>query len=139
MQRLAFSPADVAGREYTIKLMHQAGLETRIDPAGNIIGRKEGSGPGLPAIALGSHIDTVPNGGKFDGALGVVGAIEVLYTLNGYGVSLRHPIEVLAFTDEEGTRFHRWLFGSRAIAGLLEPGDLTVTDDERGRYRQPPG
>jgi acetylornithine deacetylase/succinyl-diaminopimelate desuccinylase-like protein len=56
--------------------MHQAGLETRIDPAGNIIGRKAGSGPGLPAIALGSHIDTVPNGGKFDGALGVMGAIE---------------------------------------------------------------
>jgi len=130
MQRLAFSPDDIAGREYTIKLMHQAGLETRIDPAGNIIGRKEGTGPGLAAVALGSHIDTVPNGGKYDGALGVMGAIEVVRTLTDQGVSLRHPIEVLVFTNEEGTGFHRWLFGSRAMAGLLEPEDLIVTDDE---------
>jgi N-carbamoyl-L-amino-acid hydrolase len=130
MQRLAFSTADVAGREYTVKLMHQAGLETRIDPAGNIIGRKEGCDPGLPAIALGSHIDTVPNGGKYDGALGVMGAIEAVQTLADHDVLLRHPIEVLVFTNEEGTRFHRWLFGSRAMAGLLEPEDLTVTDDE---------
>ena len=130
MQRLAFSPADVAGREYTIKLMHQAGLETRIDPAGNIIGHRAGVEPGLPTIALGSHIDTVPNGGKYDGALGVMGAIEVIQTLADHDASLRHPIEVLVFTNEEGTRFHRWLFGSRAMAGLLEPGDLTATDDQ---------
>jgi hypothetical protein len=68
MQRLAFSPADIAGREYTISLMRRADLETCIDPAGNIIGHKAGADPGLPAIALGSHIDTVPNGGKYDGA-----------------------------------------------------------------------
>jgi N-carbamoyl-L-amino-acid hydrolase len=130
MQRLAFSPADIAGREYTITLMHQAGLETRIDPAGNIIGRKGGSEAGLPAIALGSHIDTVPNGGKYDGALGVMGAIEVVHTLSESNLLLRHPVEVLVFTNEEGTRFHRWLFGSRAMAGLLEPEDLTGVDEE---------
>ena len=130
MQRLAFTPADVAGRDYTMSLMRRAGMEVRIDPGGNIIARLEGSDPNLPAIAMGSHIDTVPNGGKYDGALGVMGGIEVVQALSDAGVSLRHPVEVLVFTNEEGTRFHRWLFGSRAMAGTLEPGDLTAADDE---------
>ena len=105
-------------------------MEVRIDPGGNIIARREGSDPNLPAIAMGSHIDTVPNGGKYDGALGVMGGIEVVQALSDANVSLRHPVEVLVFTNEEGTRFHRWLFGSRAMAGTLEPGDLTAMDDE---------
>jgi N-carbamoyl-L-amino-acid hydrolase len=130
MQRLAFSPADVASREYTISLMRQAGLETCIDPAGNIIGRKPGSVPGLGAIALGSHTDTVPNGGKYDGALGVMAAIEGVQTLADQGRMLRHPVEALVFTNEEGTRFRRWLLGSRAMAGLLEQADLAAVDDE---------
>ena len=130
MQRLAFSPADVAGRDYVVSLMRQAGLETRIDPAGNIIGRKEGSVAGLSAIALGSHTDTVPRGGKYDGALGVLGAIEAVQTLADGDRALRRPVEVLVFTNEEGTRFHRWLVGSRSMAGLLEPEDLTAVDDE---------
>jgi beta-ureidopropionase / N-carbamoyl-L-amino-acid hydrolase len=130
MQRLAFSLADIAGREYTISLMRRAGLETRIDPAGNIIGRKAGLDPGLPAIALGSHIDNVPNGGKYDGALGVMGAIEVVQTLADHNLALRHPVEALVFTNEEGTRFHHWLLGSRAMAGLLEPEDLAAVDYE---------
>ena len=130
MQRIAFSPADIAGREYAISLMHGAGLETRIDTAGNIIGRRAGSSPGLPAIALGSHTDTVPSGGKYDGALGVMAAIEVVQTLADNGVTLHHPVETLVFTNEEGTRFHRWLIGSRSMAGLLEPEDLIAVDDE---------
>jgi len=130
MQRLAFSPADIASREYTMSLIRRAGLETRIDPAGNIIGRKAGAVPGLAAIALGSHTDTVPDGGKYDGALGVMAAIECVQTLSEGGRTLRHPVEVLVFTNEEGTRFHRWLFGSRAMAGLLGPADLAAVDDE---------
>ena len=130
MERLAFSPADVAGRDYVLSRMQQAGLATRIDPAGNIIGRKEGADPGLPAIALGSHTDTVPQGGKYDGALGVLGAIEAVQALAGAGHTLRHPVEALVFTNEEGTRYHRWLFGSRAMAGLLEPEDLAAVDGE---------
>ena len=130
MQRLAFSPADVAGRGYTMSLMRGAGLEVRIDPAGNIIGRKAGSFPGLPAIAMGSHTDTVPSGGKYDGALGVMAAIECVQTLAENNVTLRHPVETLVFTNEEGTRFHRWLIGSRAMAGLMEPDDLNAVDDE---------
>ena len=130
MDRLAFSPADVESREYTMGLMREAGLEVRIDTAGNIIGRRAGSDNSLPAIAMGSHTDTVPLGGKYDGALGVMGAIEVVKTLAENSHSTRHPIEAIVFTNEEGTRFHRWLIGSRAMAGMLEPEDLAAVDAE---------
>ncbi len=130
MDRLAFSPADVASREYTMDLMREAGLETRIDAAGNIIGRRAGSDDSLSPIAVGSHTDTVPRGGKYDGALGVMGAIEVIKTLAENGRVTRHPIEAIVFTNEEGTRFHRWLIGSRAMAGMLEPEDLMAVDGE---------
>ena len=143
MMRLAYSPADLQGREFAMGLMRQAGLEARIDPAGNIIARKPGTDPNRPAIALGSHTDTVPNGGKYDGALGVMGAIEVAQTLAENGRSLRHPLEIIVFTNEEGTRFHRWLLGSRAMAGLLEPEDYNAVDEEgvsprttAGRHRR---
>ena len=130
MNRLAFSPADIAGRAYAMDLMRRAGLETRIDPAGNIIGRKAGSDSSLPPIAMGSHTDTVPLGGKYDGALGVMGAVEVVQSLADHGHTTRHPLEVMIFTNEEGTRYHRWLIGSRAMAGLLENEDLDALDDE---------
>ena len=130
MDRLAFSPADIESREYTMGLMREAGLEVRIDTAGNIIGRRAGSDNSLPAIAMGSHTDTVPLGGKYDGALGVMGAIEAVKTLAENGHSTRHPIEAVVFTNEEGTRFHRWLIGSRAMAGMLEPEDLAAVDAE---------
>ncbi len=130
MQRLAFSPDDISARELIFAQMSRAGMETRIDPGGNIVGRKSGVSSDLPAIAFGSHIDTVPNGGKYDGALGVLGAIEVVQTLADQRIELRHPVEVLVFTNEEGTRFRRWLFGSRAMAGLLEEEDRTAVDDE---------
>lgn len=130
MDRVAYSPEDIADREYTISLMEQAGLETRIDTAGNIIGRSSGSDDTLPAIALGSHTDTVPKGGKYDGALGVMAAIEVVRTLNERGHLTRHPLEVIDFTNEEGTRFHRWLVGSRSMAGMLEQEDQDAVDDD---------
>ena len=130
MDRLAFSPADVESREYTMALMREAGLAVRIDTGGNIIGRKPGADDSLPAIAMGSHTDTVPLGGKYDGALGVMGAIEVIKTLAENGHTTRHPIEAIVFTNEEGTRFHRWLIGSRAMAGMLEPEDLAAVDAE---------
>ena len=130
MQRVAFSPYDVAGREYVMELMQRAGMSVRIDAGGNIIGRVEGSGLGLPAIALGSHTDTVPAGGQYDGALGVIAAVEVVQALADSGQSTRHPIEVIVFTNEEGTSFHRWLLGSRAIAGLWEPEDHAAVADD---------
>ena len=98
-------------------------------PPGNVIGRKEGAVAGLPAIGMGSHTDTVPKGGKYDGALGVMGAIECVQTLKDSDVTTRHPIEVLVYTNEEGTQFRRWLYGSRAMVGLLEEDDLTAVDE----------
>ncbi len=130
MMRLAFSLADVEARRYVTGLMTAAGLSVRLDTAANIIARREGSEPSLPAIALGSHTDTVPNGGKYDGALGVLGAIECLQTLEDLSIITRHPVEILDFTNEEGTRYSRWLYGSRAMAGLHEADDLTAVDAE---------
>ena len=129
MQRIAFSPADVEGREFVKSLMVKAGMNVRVDVAGNVIGRKEGVVDGLSAIGMGSHTDTVPKGGKYDGALGVLGAIECVQTLKDRSVTTRHPIEVLVYTNEEGTQFRRWLYGSRAMAGLLEEDDLTAIDE----------
>ena len=129
MQRIAFSPADVEGREFVKSLMTETGMSVRVDAAGNVIARKVGSEVGLPAIGMGSHTDTVPKGGKYDGALGVLGAIECVQTLKDAGMTTRHPIEVLVYTNEEGTQFRRWLYGSRAMAGLMEDDDLTCVDE----------
>ena len=121
VSRVAFSAADIAGREYISKLMREAGLVVRVDTAGNIIGRREGSDPKLPVIMTGSHIDSVPGGGNYDGDVGVLGAIEVAQVLQERGVRLRHPLEIVSFTDEEGG-----LIGSLAMTGRLEPAALDV-------------
>jgi beta-ureidopropionase / N-carbamoyl-L-amino-acid hydrolase len=121
VSRVAFSAADIAGREYISKLMREAGLVVRVDTAGNIIGRREGSDPKLPAIMTGSHIDSVPAGGNYDGDVGVLGAIEVAQVLHERGVRLRHPLEIVSFTDEEGG-----LIGSLAMTGRIEPAALDV-------------
>jgi beta-ureidopropionase / N-carbamoyl-L-amino-acid hydrolase len=121
VSRVAFSDADIAGRAYIRKLMQEAGLTVRLDTAANIIGRREGSDPKLPAIMIGSHIDSVPGGGNYDGDVGVLGAIEVAQLLRERGIRLRHPLEVVSFTDEEGG-----LIGSLAMTGRLEPAALDV-------------
>ncbi len=130
MQRVAFSAPDVAGRDYVVGLMAAAGMAVRVDAAGNIIGRVEGGEASAPAIVLGSHTDTVPAGGQYDGALGVIAAIEVVQAVADAGQTLRHPVEVMVFTNEEGTSFHRWLLGSRAVAGLWESEDFAAVADD---------
>jgi N-carbamoyl-L-amino-acid hydrolase len=102
--------------------MREAGLEVRVDAAGNLIGRREGSEPSLPAIMFGSHIDSVPGGGNYDGDVGVIGAIEVIEVLEENAVTTRHPLEVVSFTDEEGG-----LVGSVAMAIGLEDSHLDDT------------
>ena len=121
VSRVAFSKADIEGREYIKDLMEQAGLEVRLDTAGNIIGKREGTDPDLPVIMFGSHIDSVPGGGNYDGDVGVIGAIEVAQLLHENGVKTRHPLEVVSFTDEEGG-----LTGSRAMTTGLGPSALSV-------------
>ena len=100
--RVAYSDADLAGRRYAMELMRQAGLTPRIDAIGNILARLEGREPSLPPILIGSHIDSVTNGGNYDGDVGSMGAIEVAQTLRESGTRLRHPLEVVIFQNEEG-------------------------------------
>ncbi|HZG38243.1 MAG TPA: Zn-dependent hydrolase [Nodosilinea sp.] len=109
--RVAFSPEDLQGRELVRRWMVEAGLSICIDTAGNLIGRRPGR-LNAPAIATGSHIDTVPCGGKFDGNLGVLAGIEVACTLQENNIVLDHPFEVIVFADEEDT-----MIGGRAMAG----------------------
>lgn len=117
VRRIAYSPEDLPARAQVRVWMHSAGMQVRIDAAGNMIGRYPGR-EDLPALATGSHIDTVPTGGRYDGALGVLAGIELVRSLCDQGVRLRHPIEVIVFTDEEGG-----MIGSKAMAGTasLDP------------------
>jgi beta-ureidopropionase / N-carbamoyl-L-amino-acid hydrolase len=121
VSRVAFSEADISGRDYIKNLMVDAGLAVRVDTAGNILGRRQGTNAMLPAIMIGSHIDSVPKGGNYDGDVGVIGAIEVAQTLKERGVRLKHPLEVVVFADEEGGTV-----GSLAMAGNLQPDALDI-------------
>jgi N-carbamoyl-L-amino-acid hydrolase len=121
VSRVAFSDADLAGRKYIRALMEKSGLNVRVDAAGNIIGRREGRDPKLPVILFGSHIDSVPHGGNYDGDLGVLGALECIEILNEQQYVTSHPLEVVVFSDEEGG-----LTGSHAVAGELSPKALQL-------------
>ncbi len=102
VSRVAYSDADVAGRAYVIGLMKAAGLNPIIDPAGNIIGRRAGRDRAAHPILMGSHIDSVPSGGNFDGDVGSMAAVEVVRTLNDQEITTRHPLEVTIWSNEEG-------------------------------------
>ncbi len=119
--RVAFSDADIAGRQYVYDLMAEAGLKVSIDYAGNIIGTRSGRNQNLKPISFGSHIDMVPNGGNYDGCVGTLAAIEVIRTLEENKLTTEHPLEVIIFSNEEGA-----ILGSRAIAGVLTPDALKV-------------
>jgi beta-ureidopropionase / N-carbamoyl-L-amino-acid hydrolase len=124
VSRVAYSDADVAGRQYVIGLMKSAGLAPRIDPAGNIFGRRAGSDPSLPPILFGSHIDSVPSGGNFDGDLGSLGALGTMEALASAGHTTRHSLEMVVWAHEEGVAFGRGLACSRIVAGDITPADL---------------
>ncbi|MDF2680684.1 MAG: amaB [Brevibacillus sp.] len=127
--RLSFSPEERAAKDLVTGFMKEAGLTVREDEVGNLIGRKEGKNPNAPVVLVGSHLDSVPSGGNFDGPLGVLSGVEALQTLNEQGVETENPIEVIAFTDEEGTRFGYGMIGSRGIAGLLQRDELDCRDE----------
>ena len=110
--RVAFSEADRAGRAYVLEIMQAAGLDTHVDEAGNLVGQRAGNVPGRAPLMLGSHIDTVPEGGRYDGPVGVMAAIEVAHTLHEQDQVLRHPLEVVVFANEEGGKT-----GSRILVG----------------------
>ena len=126
VSRIGYSDADIAGRGYAMQLMREAGMEPRIDAAGNIFARKSGENNTLPPVLFGSHIDSVINGGNFDGDLGSLGAIEAVRTLHEARIATRHPLEVVIWSCEESSFAGRSLNGSRAVTGALEPNELDV-------------
>lgn len=130
--RMAYSDEDVKGRKLFQSYFESLGISVRMDEAGNLIARMEGEDDSLPAILVGSHLDTVPDGGKYDGVVGCVAGLEVCETLIENGKKLRHPMEVIVFTDEEGFRFGSGLVGSGAICG--EP--LHIKEDDPDMYGQ---
>jgi N-carbamoyl-L-amino-acid hydrolase len=121
VSRVAFSKADIEAREVIKGWMDQVGLEVRVDTAGNIIGKRQGSDPDLPIIMFGSHVDSVPGGGNYDGDVGVISAIEVAELLHENDIQTRHSLELVSFTDEEGG-----LTGSRAMTTGLSENALKV-------------
>ena len=131
VSRVAFGGADIEGRAYIVSLMRESGLEVRIDEGGNILGRRAGRDPDLPTILFGSHIDSVPKGGNYDGDVGVIAAIECAQVLNEAGIVTRHPLEVVVFADEEGG-----LVGSRAMIGELSNEALEVVGHSGKTIRQ---
>ena len=127
VKRLAFTEDDGRARTLFSEWLIAAGASIRIDAAGNLIGRIEGTEPGLPALVTGSHLDTVPTGGRFDGALGVLAGLEVIRSLKDQAISLRHPLEVVAFADEEST-----MVGCKGMTGVASdnPADYTCSNGQ---------
>jgi N-carbamoyl-L-amino-acid hydrolase len=127
VSRIAYSDADVAARAYVMSLMRDAGLTPRVDQAGNIFGRADGAtDPTAGPILFGSHIDSVPDGGNFDGDLGSLAAIEALRALRAGGTRTRHPLEVVVWAEEEGAAYGRSLSGSRAVVGEFPASELDL-------------
>ncbi|WP_435076818.1 M20 family metallo-hydrolase [Halococcus sp. AFM35] len=121
-------------REYFIERLEDAGLGTRVDSVGNVVGRwvPDGADPDAPAVAAGSHLDSVPEGGIFDGVLGVYGALEAVRALQETGVDLGRPVEVVCFTEEEGTRFSNGVLGSAVASGQQSVEEALALEDSEG-------
>ena len=131
--RILFSEADLRGRKFVKKLCRAAGLLLREDAVGNVFARWEGTEKKLPAIATGSHIDAIPNAGKFDGVVGVLGALEAIRALKKSGFQPRRSIELIVFTSEEPTRFGIGCLGSRLLSGVLAPEKAARLKDRAGK------
>lgn len=129
--RVAYSAEDLQARDYAMKLMRAAKLDVSIDAAGNIIGRRAGSDASRKPLMIGSHIDSVPAGGSYDGQVGSMGAIEVAQTLAENNVRLRHPLEVVLFQNEEGGTI-----GSAALARPLTEKDLSIVTNSKKTIRE---
>src|SRR5262245_30360129 len=130
--RLVFSIKELRSRQVLIHLMRQAGLKIQVDAIGNIFGRLEGSDSNAPAVLAGSHLDTVVHGGKYDGPVGVIGALEAVRTITENKISIGSPLEVVCFVGEESSRFGFSTLGSSLVAGEVQPKDLANAVDAQG-------
>ena len=126
--RRSFSPRFLEGRAWLARRFEAAGLTVRIDAAGNLIGRREGEMPDAGTIMVGSHSDTVPAGGRFDGIAGVIAALEIARSFSDRGIRLRHALEVVDFLAEEPSEFGLSCIGSRGMTGALDSKSLSLTD-----------
>jgi N-carbamoyl-L-amino-acid hydrolase len=131
--RVVFSPSDMRARAWLIARCREAGLQVRQDAIGNIFARWPGSHPDGPAVGTGSHIDAIPNAGKYDGVVGVLGGLEAVRSLQRAGFRPKHSIELLVFTSEEPTRFGIGCIGSRLLCGALSPQSAAQLKDADGR------
>ena len=130
--RLAFSKEDMDARNYLIQAMRSARLQVTIDPVGNIRGLRVGRKPQLASIMVGSHLDTVPHGGHYDGVVGVLAALEVVRSLNDADIETERSIEVVNFSAEESSRFGMATIGSKAMTGKLKVSELGALVDSSG-------
>jgi ureidoglycolate amidohydrolase len=131
--RVIFSEADLRGRAFLKNLCREAGLKIREDAVGNIFARWQGANKKLPAVATGSHIDAIPNAGKYDGVVGVLGAIEAIHALKKSGFQPKRSIELIVFTSEEPTRFGIGCLGSRLLGGVLSAHKAAALKDRDGK------
>lgn len=132
LTRFSFSEEDRKAREYIKEQMALAGLEVYEDAAGTVVGRRSGRNNSLPPVMVGSHFDSVKNGGNFDGPAGVVTALEIARLLHENNIETEHPIEFVALIEEEGGRFGAGLFGSRSMVGRVSGQELNSNRDENG-------
>ncbi len=131
--RIVYDPADLRVRAYLRERCAGEGLQLREDGLGNLFARWLGTEPDLPAVASGSHIDAIPGSGRYDGVVGVVGALEALVTLRRSGFQPQRSLELILFTAEAPTRFGLGCVGSRALSGALDPAQLYALHDFQGR------
>lgn len=132
LNRLALSPEDAAVRHWFIAAATAAGCTVTIDRLGSIFARRAGGDPDLPPIAIGSHLDTQPTGGRFDGILGVLAGLEVVRTLNDAGITTRHPIEIIDWTNEEGARFAPAMLAAGVFGGAFSLDYALARTDAAG-------
>jgi N-carbamoyl-L-amino-acid hydrolase len=131
--RLAYSEADLQARQRFVEQTEAAGLTPRTDAVGNLFARRPGREGELAPVGFGSHLDSVPHGGRFDGPLGVLAALEVIRSLNDAGLRTRRPIDLICFAAEESGRFGLGTLGSKALVGKLTPEMLASLRDPRGQ------
>jgi beta-ureidopropionase / N-carbamoyl-L-amino-acid hydrolase len=131
LTRLALTNDDKRGRDWMVTRMREAGLSVTVDQMGNIFGQRPGSAP-LPPVMMGSHVDSVPTGGRYDGQLGVLCGLEVIRTLNDRKIRTRHPVTLAIFTNEEGARFQPAMIASGVMAGKIALEDAYNARDKDG-------
>jgi len=131
LTRLALSDDDRRGRDWMVARMREAGLRITVDQMGNIFGERPGTAP-LPPVMMGSHVDSVPTGGKYDGQLGVLCGLETIRALNDGGIRTRHPVSLVIFTNEEGARFQPAMIASGVMAGKIALEDAYNARDKDG-------